>query len=65
MDETRLTDPEETPEDRELDRSLRPRSFDEFVGQEQIKANLISELDEFACDTPQSDDITVLLVKRG
>ena len=40
MDETRWTDPEQTPEDRELDRSLRPRSFDEFVGQEQIKANL-------------------------
>ena len=40
MDETRLTDPEQTPEDHELDRSLRPRSLDEFVGQEQIKANL-------------------------
>jgi len=40
VDETRLTDPEQTPEDRELDRSLRPRSLDEFVGQEQIKANL-------------------------
>lgn len=40
MEETRWTDPDPTPEDRELDRSLRPRSLDEFVGQEQTKANL-------------------------
>ena len=40
MDETRWTDPDETPQDRELDRSLRPRRFDEFVGQEKVKENL-------------------------
>ncbi len=40
MDETRWTDPEEQPEDRALDRSLRPRSLDEFVGQQAIKENL-------------------------
>ncbi|HOX26771.1 MAG TPA: Holliday junction branch migration DNA helicase RuvB [Candidatus Krumholzibacteria bacterium] len=40
MDETRWTDPAAQPEDRELDRSLRPRSLDEFVGQQKIKDNL-------------------------
>ncbi len=40
MDETRWTDPDETPQDQELDRSLRPRRLDEFVGQEKVKENL-------------------------
>lgn len=40
MDETRWTDPEATDRDRDLDRSLRPRSLDEFVGQDKIKQNL-------------------------
>ncbi len=40
MDEKRWTDAGATHEDQELDRSLRPRSLDEFVGQEKIKQNL-------------------------
>jgi Holliday junction DNA helicase RuvB len=40
LDETRWTDPDQTPEDRELDRSLRPRRLDEFVGQDALKENL-------------------------
>ena len=40
MDEQRLTDPREQEPDRELDRSLRPRCLDDFVGQESIKDNL-------------------------
>ncbi|MEZ4388638.1 MAG: Holliday junction branch migration DNA helicase RuvB [Candidatus Krumholzibacteriia bacterium] len=40
MDEPRWTDPAEQGDDRELDRSLRPRSLDEFVGQDKIKENL-------------------------
>jgi holliday junction DNA helicase RuvB len=40
VDERRLTDPVEQDLDRELDRSLRPRTLDEFIGQEGIKDNL-------------------------
>ena len=40
MEETRWTAPEATDEDRLLDRSLRPRSLDEFIGQEDVKNNL-------------------------
>jgi len=40
LDETRWTDPDAKADDHELDRSLRPRTLDEFVGQEKIKANL-------------------------
>jgi Holliday junction DNA helicase RuvB len=40
VDEQRWTDPQAQQADHELDRSLRPRSFDEFVGQEKIKENL-------------------------
>ncbi len=40
MDDQRWTDPTEQEGERELDRSLRPRSLDEFVGQEKIKDNL-------------------------
>ncbi len=40
MDEHRLTDPREQEPDVELDRSLRPRRLDDFVGQEAIKQNL-------------------------
>jgi Holliday junction DNA helicase RuvB len=40
VDEARWTDPNEQPDDRTLDRSLRPRSLDEFVGQQKIKDNL-------------------------
>jgi Holliday junction DNA helicase RuvB len=38
--EPRWTDPLATPQDLALDRSLRPRSFDEFIGQEAVKDNL-------------------------
>jgi Holliday junction DNA helicase RuvB len=40
VDEHRLTDPNEQLPDVELDRSLRPRTLDDFVGQEGIKENL-------------------------
>ncbi len=40
MDERRWTDPERTPLDEELERSLRPRRLDDFIGQEDVKANL-------------------------
>ncbi|MBD3220977.1 Holliday junction branch migration DNA helicase RuvB [bacterium] len=40
MDDQRWTDPTEQEGERELDRSLRPRSLDEFVGQEKVKENL-------------------------
>ncbi|MDA3813961.1 MAG: Holliday junction branch migration DNA helicase RuvB [Candidatus Cloacimonetes bacterium] len=33
----RLTDPSEIPEEKDFDRTLRPKSLDEFVGQEKIK----------------------------
>ena len=35
-----MTDPREQTPDRELDRSLRPRTLDDFVGQEEVKRNL-------------------------
>jgi len=38
--DTRITAPAPVPEDIELDRSLRPIRFQDFVGQEKIKANL-------------------------
>jgi Holliday junction DNA helicase RuvB len=40
VDDQRWTDPTEQEGERELDRSLRPRSLDEFVGQEKVKENL-------------------------
>jgi Holliday junction DNA helicase RuvB len=40
VDEPRWTDPAANADDRELDRSLRPRSLDEFVGQDEVKQNL-------------------------
>ncbi|MFN2370936.1 MAG: AAA family ATPase, partial [Candidatus Krumholzibacteriia bacterium] len=40
MDEHRLTDPHQQDPDVEPDRSLRPRSLDDFVGQDAIKDNL-------------------------
>lgn len=40
MDETRWTSPDANGEDRLLDRSLRPRSLDEFIGQNAVKDNL-------------------------
>ncbi|MCF7857733.1 MAG: Holliday junction branch migration DNA helicase RuvB [Candidatus Cloacimonetes bacterium] len=33
----RITDPKKVTEEKEFDRSLRPKSLDEFVGQEQLK----------------------------
>ncbi|HET9253321.1 MAG TPA: Holliday junction branch migration DNA helicase RuvB [Candidatus Eisenbacteria bacterium] len=36
----RITDPEPIGSDRELDRSLRPQSLDEFVGQESLREQL-------------------------
>ncbi len=40
MEEPRWTEPEATALDHELDRSLRPRTLDEFIGQDALKANL-------------------------
>jgi Holliday junction DNA helicase RuvB len=45
-DEERLIDPTElSPEDRELDVALRPRSLDEFVGQARVKEQLALLID--------------------
>jgi Holliday junction DNA helicase RuvB len=40
LEPERWTSPGERAEDGELDRSLRPRRLDDFIGQEQVKANL-------------------------
>ena len=40
MEEQRLTDPKEQSGDGVLDISLRPRRLEDFIGQEEIKANL-------------------------
>lgn len=36
----RITAPERTDDDADIDKTLRPRSFDEFVGQTKLKENL-------------------------
>lgn len=38
--EENLLDPQETNEEKDLDLSLRPRTLNEYVGQERVKANL-------------------------
>src|SRR3989337_792463 len=40
MEEERILSTELTPEDLEYDKSLRPKRFDDFVGQERIKEHL-------------------------
>jgi Holliday junction DNA helicase RuvB len=45
MTEVRLTTAVLAPEDDELERSLRPRSLDEFVGQERVKEQLAIALE--------------------
>ncbi len=40
MSDQRWTDGAEQPQDSDLDRSLRPQSLDEFIGQQEIKENL-------------------------
>jgi Holliday junction DNA helicase RuvB len=44
-DPTRVVDPGVPEEDRELDAALRPRTLDEFVGQERIKEQLALLID--------------------
>ena len=36
----RITNPEVMDEERELDQNLRPKTFDEFIGQDKLKENL-------------------------
>lgn len=38
--EKKVTDPKPSEDERELDLSLRPRNFAEFIGQQKLKANL-------------------------
>ncbi|PIE76498.1 Holliday junction branch migration DNA helicase RuvB [bacterium DOLJORAL78_65_58] len=40
VSDNRWTDAHHQPQDEELEISLRPRSLDEFIGQEELKANL-------------------------
>ena len=40
IDEERLLDPGVKPDEELLDRTLRPRTLDEYVGQEQVRENL-------------------------
>jgi len=40
VSEDRIVEPELSPEEREFDAALRPRTLDEFVGQERIKEQL-------------------------
>ncbi len=39
-DDPRITTPQPVPGDKELDRSLRPQSFEHFIGQRKLKSNL-------------------------
>lgn len=39
-DQNRITAPDSLPGDRDLDRSLRPLCFDDYVGQNKLKSNL-------------------------
>ncbi len=43
--ETRIVEPELSPDERELDAALRPRSLDEFVGQDRVKEQLALLID--------------------
>ena len=45
MTETQFLAPAVQPDEDELDRSLRPRKLDEFVGQERIKEQLAIALE--------------------
>lgn len=38
--ENRMVDPEEFPEDKEIENPLRPRRLEEYIGQEKVKENL-------------------------
>lgn len=38
--ENRMTEPEYTPADAEIENPLRPRTFDEYVGQDKVKENM-------------------------
>ena len=38
--DTRIVEPEERPEDSDNENSLRPKTLDEYIGQEQVKENL-------------------------
>jgi Holliday junction DNA helicase RuvB len=40
MAEERMLDPSETPDEDQFDRTLRPRTLDDYVGQEQVRQNL-------------------------
>ena len=40
MAEERTVDPHETPDEDQFDRTLRPRTLDDYVGQQQVRQNL-------------------------
>src|ERR1700724_4719452 len=40
MAEERTLDPQETPDEDQFDRTLRPRTLDDYVGQQQVRQNL-------------------------
>ena len=40
MEDTRLITPQLREEDSELDRSIRPRKMEEYIGQTRVKENL-------------------------
>src|SRR3982074_1213676 len=40
MAEERTLDPHETPDEDQFDRTLRPRTLDDYVGQQQVRQNL-------------------------
>ena len=40
MEDTRLVTPQLRAEDSELDRSIRPRKMEEYIGQTRVKENL-------------------------
>ena len=39
--ENRIVDPEDIPEDADIENPLRPRTLSEYIGQEKAKENLL------------------------
>ena len=38
--ENRITDPEQMPDDNDIENPLRPQNLNEYIGQEKVKENL-------------------------
>ena len=63
--EGRMTSPESTEADYDLELTLRPKTLREYVGQQKVKENLLGSENNLRMANNDAEDLTIKKLTRG